>query len=275
MAMNTGTTNVNALLPDQIGALVVRPVMTGSVAAQASTVVNISSTEYRVPIVTADPSAAWVAEGGTISPSDATVTELVVSPSKLAALTIISRELSEDSSPSAQSVVGAGLGRDIARKMDTAFFGNTVTNGPAGLGSLTTSTVVGAWTSTDPFAEAISKSQTNGGNLTAFLCSPTDALTLAKVKKATGSNEPLLGADATQAGKRSILGVPLIVSPQLAAGTIWGIDSRFAQVVVRDNTRLEVDRSAYFASDQVGVKATMRVGFAFTNPLALVKLTVA
>ena len=35
----------------------------------------------------------------------------------------------------------AGLARDIAKKVDAAFFADTTTNGPSGLGSLTTSTV--------------------------------------------------------------------------------------------------------------------------------------
>ena len=96
----------------------------------------------------------------------------------------------------------------------------------------------------------------------------TTALTIAKIKAATGSNEPLLSDRG-----RSVLGVPLLVSSAVTAGTIYGIDSRFVQIVVRDNTRLEVDRSAYFATDQVGVKATMRVGFAFMHPGALVKIT--
>ncbi|UYM04213.1 phage major capsid protein [Solicola gregarius] len=273
MAMYTSTDDVGGLLPEQIGALVVQPVLDGSVAAQTGTVVNVSSTSYRVPLVTEDPSAAWVAEGAEITPDDATMDELEVTPSKVAGLTIISRELAEDSSPAAQQVVGEGLARDISRKVDAAFFANTTSNGPAGLGSLTTSVVGGGWTNTDPFAEAISKAEAQGGSLNFFIASAADALTLAQVKKATGSNEPLLGASATEPGQRRILGVPLVVSSQLTAGTIWGIDSRFVQFVVRDNTRLEVDKSAYFSSDRVGVKATMRVAFAFTHPLALVKLT--
>lgn len=263
------------ITPEQVGQLVVQPVMAASVAAQVSTVVNISAHDYRIPLVTDDPAAAWTAEGSEITPDDATLDELTVTPSKVAGLTIISRELAEDSSPAAQQVVGDGLARDIARKVDAAYFGNTTTNGPSGLGSLTTSTVVADWTNTDPFAEAISTAEGEGGSVSFFVASAADALVLAKVKKATGSNEPLLGSSATEPGQRRILGVPLVVSAQLTAGTIWGIDARYVQLVVRDNTRLEVDKSAYFSSDRVGVKATMRVGLGFTHPLALVKMTEA
>jgi len=207
------TTDVGGLLPDANGQLVVQPVLEMSVAAQVSTIVRINSTTYRVPVVTADPSAA--------------------------------------------------------------FFGTTTTNGPAGLGSLTTSTTVGAFTSTDPFAEAISEAEQVGSSIDFFVTDPATALTLEKVRKAIGSNEPLLGADATQPGLRRILGVPLLVSSTVAAGVVWGIDSAFVQLVVRDATRLDVDQSAYFSSDRVGVRATMRVGIAVTHEMSVAKITAA
>src|SRR5699024_5355116 len=94
----------DAFLPDTVGSLVVRPVMEAAVASRVGTVVTIASHDYRVPLVTGDPSAAWTAEAAEITPSDATFDELVVTPSKLAGLTVISRELAEDSSPSAQQI---------------------------------------------------------------------------------------------------------------------------------------------------------------------------
>ena len=134
------------------------PAITASVAAQVSTVVPTSANTFRIPIVSADPTAAWVAEGAEITPSDPTLTELVVTPLKLAGLTIISKELADDASPEAAQVIGDGLARDIARKLDAAFFANTTSNGPSGLLSLTTSTAVEAassFTTLDAFASAI------------------------------------------------------------------------------------------------------------------------
>lgn len=266
------TTNANdTFLPDAIGQLVVRPVLDAAIPSQVGTVVNISSHEYRVPLVTADPSAAWVAEGAEITPSDATLSELTCTPSKVAGLTIVSRELADDSSPAAQQVVGDGLARDIARKLNAAFFPASTTNGPKGLASLTTSTgtyALGGPVNEDWALAAIAASEAEGGNLTHFVTDPATALALATAKESTTSERNLIAG-------RNVAGVPLLTSSNVTAGTIWGIDKRFVQVVVRDNTRLEVDRSAYFSSDQVAIKATMRVGFAFTHPKALVKVTEA
>jgi hypothetical protein len=44
-------------------------------------------------------------------------------------------------------------------------------------------------------------------------------------------------------------------------------------VVVRQPTSLVIDNSAYFSSDRVGVRCTMRVGFAWPHQAAVVKIS--
>src|SRR6478609_8128900 len=97
--MPSNTTTFGPILtPEQVGQLVITPL---SIAGQTMTTVQTSSHVYRIPIVSADPSASFVAEAAEIPTSDAAVTELDCTPSKLAALSIISRELADDSAPSA------------------------------------------------------------------------------------------------------------------------------------------------------------------------------
>lgn len=274
MSMTTSSDS-SILRPEDVGALVVQPVTAASVAMQVSTVVNTSSHDYRIPIIDSDPTAGWFAEGAEITPSDAGTDELVVTPAKVAGLTIISRELADDSSPAASQVVGDGLARDIARKVDAAFFGNTTTNGPSGLLSLAGVSIVdtgASLTNYDVFAEAISEAEAVGAGVTHFVANPADVLALAKLKTGTGSNEPLLGTAATNALDRRVLGVPLLASPAISAGTLWAIDKSRVFTVVRQGATLDVDRSAYFSSDRVGVRATMRVGFGFPHEAAIVKL---
>jgi len=100
-------------------------------------------------------------------------------------------------------------------------------------------------------------------------------LALAKIRQTTGSNQPVLGIDATSATGRRILGVPLYVSPYVAANTLWAIDASRVWLVVRDDAAVEADRSVFFTSDRVAVKATMRAAFGFVHPQALVKVGVA
>ncbi len=278
MALYTSTTNTRGILPDDTGPLLVQPFMAESVAATVSTVVTTANNRYRIPTVTADPTASWVAEGDEIIPTDPTLTELTITPAKVAGLTIVSRELADDSDPAAAEVVGQGLARDIARKVDQAFFGAAAAPAPSGLGALSgvqSYVNASAYGNLDFAAEAISKAETVGATVTAFVTNPATALALAKVKTATGSNEPVLGKDATSATSRQILGVPLHVSPSVAANTLWALDSSRVWLVLREDTTVEADRSVFFTSDRVAVKAVMRVGMAFPHPASVVKVTTA
>lgn len=123
--------------PEEIGQLITVPVQEASVAMRVSTVLATDRDAYTFPMVLSNPVAAWTAEGAEITESDALYTaEATVIPRKVAGLTVISNELAKDSSPAAASLIGEGLSRDIAKRVDTAFFGSTTTNGPDGLESI-------------------------------------------------------------------------------------------------------------------------------------------
>jgi HK97 family phage major capsid protein len=268
--------DTHGILPNEIGVLITEPVRRASVAFQVASVVTTSAHEYRVPVVTSDAGAAWTAEGEEINATDAGLDEIIVRPFKVAGLSIVSRELASDSSPSAQQLVGEGLAQSLATKVDLAFFGSTVANGPSGMlsvGGVQTVDIGAGITNTDPFAEALSKAENVGATITAFVANPADVLTLSTLKRLDNSNEPLLSFDATQATRRQVLGVPLVSSPAVAAGDIWAIPAAKAMVVLREDVTLTVDSSAYFSSDCIGIRATLRVGFAFPHPAAIVRLT--
>lgn len=262
------------------GDLIIRPAMEQSVAGQVARVIFTGEqiADFRVPIVAADPAAGWVAEGAEILPSDPDLAEVVTKFFKLAGLTVVSNELAKDSSPEAVAVVGAGLVRDIARKLDAAFFGSNVgftAIQPAGLQNLVgiNAVVAGAaWTNSDPFVEAIFEAADVGATLTSFVCSPADAVLLAQVKDGTGSNRPLLIPDPSVPTRRVIEGLPLYVSPAVTVGTVWGIPEDRALLVIRDEADFSIDYSAYFSSDRAGIRAICRTGFLFPHPAAVQKI---
>ncbi len=65
------TTNSPAILrPEDVGDLIVRPVIAASVALSTTTVARTTSRDYRIPVVAEDPTAQWVAEGAEITPDD-------------------------------------------------------------------------------------------------------------------------------------------------------------------------------------------------------------
>lgn len=262
-----------AFLPESVGPLIEQPVAAESVALQTTTVMVTQERATRFPIVVADGTAAWTAEGEEITPSDATVDELEVVPAKVAALSVISRELADDTSPAAAAVVGNGLVADLARQIDSAFFAATTVNGPAGLGSIAHQTVTAAsYTNLDVFAEAISKAGTVGATISSFCCSPATALSLAKLKDEGSSNRPLLQPDPTQPNRPLIFGIPLITSAAITGPEVWAIPAAKTFTVLRDGATLAVDSSAYFSSDRVGVRATLRAAFGFPHAAAVVRI---
>ncbi len=269
------------LKPEEVARLVIEPLQNASTAMQISTVVPTASHQFRIPIVVADAGSGWYSEGSDITPTDAQISELVVTPTKLATLSKVSNELANDSSPTATAVVGQGMARDLARKLDTAFFANTTANGPSGLLSLgDVQTVDGSSAAgLDAFAEAISKLESVGSTCTAFCASAATVLELSQLKQFDGvtqSNVPLLSqaGDGTAATKRQILGVNLWPLPAgvIADGVVWALDAAKTFVVLRQDAQVEVDRSVFFGSDSLGVRSVLRVGFGWPHQEAVVQI---
>ena len=265
------------LSPEDVQALVIEPLQRDAIATQVSTVIQTSSHDARFPIVVEDPATSWTPEGEEITPDETTLDELVVTPKKLAGLTICSNELIADSDPSALQVVGDGLVRDIALKLDAAYFGTTIANGPDGIGSLLNVQDVDAGSviaDLDWAAEALSKAEQVGSAITAFVASPVNVLAIQTLKTEADSIQPLLGVDPSSPTKRSLFGVPLYSSPAVDDYTVWAIPRAKTFVVMRMPVSVVTDSSAFFSSDRVGVRCTMRVGFGYPHEQAVIKVGV-
>lgn len=280
MALYTSTSDVAGLLPGDYGDLIVRPVAEAAVALNPACTNTVSTARHdlHIPILDVDSSASWVGEGDEIAPADPTLHELIVTPGKVAALTIVSSELAADTSPAAAEILGAGLARSIAAQLDAAFFGDLPAPAPAGLGSIDEADLnliyAGATPANlDAFAQAMSLVETDGAKITAFVAAPADALTIQTIKTATGHNAPLLGVDATNGTSRQVFGVPLLVSRHATPGTIWGLAAARVLTVLREDVEVVSDSSPYFTSDRIAVRAVLRAAFAFPDPMAVAKIS--
>lgn len=278
--MSTTTMTPAAFLPDEFGSLLVTTASKMSIAMQTTTVVNTRSTEFRIPIISSEIGASWYGEKDEITITDPGLAEEVVRPRKVAGLSKISNELANDSNPASAQVIGDSLGRTIATNIDAALYGNAdgAGNPPKGLGAFTNAQVTlvaapAAWANVDPFTEAVYKLDAIGATLAAFIANPADAEALAKLKRETGSNEPLLAPDANSATRHSLAGVPLYTSPAVPVGTIYGYDPSRVFTVLREGASVEVDRSVFFTSDSVGVRGTARVAFGYPHPKSIARIT--
>ncbi|MCH9732272.1 MAG: phage major capsid protein [Actinomycetia bacterium] len=266
--------------PESVGPLLIEPLQDMSHAMQVATVLQTDSESYRLPVLRDEATAAWTQENAEIDLSDATFAEVNVGFFKLAGLVRLSAELVESSEPEAAATVGASLARSIARSIDLAYWGSTVSNGPSGLESLASVQTVDAgatWTSLDPMIEAISKLQAVGAKGTNFVTAASTALELAKLKRYTGateSNENLLQPSPTDATVMQINGVPISVVPDgvIDPGVVWLSDKSRSYVILKRAVTLDVSREAFFTADAVAVKATVRTGFGFPSETSFVRI---
>ena len=53
---------------------------------------------------------------------------------------------------------------------------------------------------------------------------------------------------------------------------MYGIPRDRVVIALRQDTRVERDRSAFWTSDRTGVKAIIRVSWAFTDPASITKI---
>lgn len=274
-----GSVEYKAILtPEQVLELVIRPLERAAVAAEAADVVHITSNKARFPIITADPSAEWVPEGGKIPISNGTATELAVEPKKLAVLSTITNELRDDSSPAATDAIGEGLLRDAARKLDQAWLSAPVTNGPevtlASVTGINTIPVTGSLSSLDPFVDAAAAIEDHG-SVTDWIMAKADVVRLAKLRKSTGSNEGLLSVDPTQPSRRMIEGARIHISPYATEGTIYGVDKSQVKTVIREDATVETSDQFLFDTDSTALRLIMRAAFGFPNPGAVSKIVVS
>lgn len=265
-------TNNTAWYPEDFGRLIDQVVDAKSIAAQVSTVTPISGATASFPMLSADPATAWYAEGSEIALTDPTLTEVTVVPRKVAGLTQVSNEAVADSSPNIATQVGQSLARSIAKGIDAAYFGNTVTNGPSGLQSVAYSTVeVDSATTFAPANLASAKfvAMQNGAEITHFVLGAELAEKLMTTPQ-SDSTSALMFNEGVRDGM-TLAGATILVSPHVAAGEFWAIDQSQVLLVRREGTEVVTDGSAAFAYDSVQVRATARVDFAVLNPAGVVR----
>ena len=250
MALKHSNT-ADAWTPADFGSLVNLAVQSKSVAFQAATIHQTDKVKVNFPLWVSDPTVAWYNELDTITATDGTTGEVVCTPAKTAGITRASSELADDTDPAIADQIGAALANQIAEAVDKACPIASVAN-------------------LDPFIAARFRAQTVGAELTSWVMSPATAESLSKLKIQTGSNQTLL--QFVDDGL-VVAGLPVHVSPNVDAATLaWGIPKERVVTVLRKGTEVVRSKDAGFYNDAVDIRAIARVGFAFLQPAAVVRL---
>lgn len=270
MATTTTSTTPGAWSPD-VAAYTALDVIPEALILQTSTVVgSIEGDEpaVRVPWVDLDDTVGFVAEGAPIPENSSTYNETVVQTGKIATLGKFSREQLEQ--PNAAQLVVNSLSRSVVNKANMAYLGNAAD--PTGLLNVVGITDGGTLgVDLDSLADAVLGIEAEGGQATHIIAAPGAWGAVAKMKGATGSAVPLLGAGTEQAERR-VLGVPVLVTSAAPADTLLVVDSS-AIVSAVGSVQLARSEDAFFGSDVVGIRVTFRLGWAAMKPERIVKIS--
>ncbi|ULE32174.1 phage major capsid protein [Mycobacterium sp. IDR2000157661] len=275
MAIQTTPTSPKAWAPDQT-AFLPADVVPDALILQTATVVGaIEGDEpaIRVPFVADDGVVGFVPEGAEIPDANQEFDEVVVLTGKVAALGKYSFETLAQ--PEAARMVVDSLSRSVVTKANAAYLGNLEADpGPTGLlnapGIIDFETPIGD--DLDLLVDAVSFVELDGGTATHIIANPTAWATLSKLKRATDSNESLVGA-GTVAATRALLGLPVLVTPAMPAGSLLVIDQS-AVIGAQSSVRVARSDDAYFSSDSIGVRVTWRLGWKVMHATRVAKLTV-
>lgn len=255
-------------------------------------VISTTRDSLILPRLTADPTAAWTAEAGTITASDPNADTVTATPRKLAALVRASNESLADASPSIGEAINRTLARSLALSFDLGGFTGSGTAptirglaNVAGIGTVSSGANGATPTTLDIFADGIGTVVEANANASVIVMAPRTWRTLSKIKEVSGSSVPVLlgNGAAGQTVPRSLYGVPVLLSAQLPINETQGTSSDCSSVFVYDASQvvvvrrqdlaIEVDRSVYFTSDETAVRAVLRVDLVVPNPAAVVRIT--
>jgi HK97 family phage major capsid protein len=276
------------IAPDQWGPGFFDLLAAQSVALRSGIrVIRTERDVVHVPHVVADPAANWTAEAATITPSDPNYEDIVSTPRKLATLTTISNELIADSQPDVVELLSMQVARALALKYDLGVFEGSGTppeiRGLKNITGIQTAALTGALADLDPFATAITALATFNATATAIVMHPRTWGQLMALKEGTASNKALLqdsAGSASQGVRYALFGVPVYLSSQIsvaegagAESSAYVYDASQVVAVFRQDTRIELDRSRLFNTDQSELRAIMRADVVVPNPKAVYRIS--
>lgn len=215
-----------------------------------------------------DAAATFVAEASPIPEAEPDLAECVVYTGKISQLIRVSREQYYQNGTADQ--LSMSVGRALVRKADEAFISQVAPTPPAtgpAAGLLNISDIIegdSVGDDLDPLVDLIATLQGNDGMPSHIVVAPTTWAALRKLKYGTGSNQSLLGAGTNDADQM-LLGLPVLVNSRVPALKGLVIDKN-AVVSAVGPVMVATSVDTYFASDDIALRATWRIGQNIVRP---------
>ena len=243
----------------------VGPMLDGGIVTLLNTT---SGEDIKVPVEASRPAGTAIDEATSISPLDPTFSTITLKSQKVAVLTKVSRELLQDSGIDVVSYLGRTLGTSVGVKVNSLLTVGTGTVQPNGIVTASGSGITGGTAVSGAFtadnlidlAHAVDGAYVRLGG--AFMMRRASMGALRKLKDNAG--QFLYVPAATVGMADSFAGYPVVENPDCPAIALGAKSVLFGwhgSYHVRQVGGIEVARSddAYFASDEVGFRVTIRV----------------
>jgi HK97 family phage major capsid protein len=228
-----------------------------------------------IPRQTAAATAVWLAtEASTLTESQQTLGQLVLTPKTVGGYTEISRQLLIQSSPDAEGIVTGDLAMITALAVDLAALEGTGASGqPTGIAN---TGGIGSFSGTSLGYAGIIECQTDvaSGNVKpvsgGYVTTPSVAGLLKQRQRFSSTDTPVWGGNIWDG---SIEGFPAMSSNQLTAATM--IFGDWNKVVVAEWSVLEIEVNPFanFQAGIVGVRAMYTVDVGVRYPIAFTRGT--
>jgi HK97 family phage major capsid protein len=258
---------LGAILPTPISNQIIDLARNQSTVIRAGAVtVPMTTATLKLARMTGDVTAAWYAEAGEISESDATLDSVTLTARKMACMVRINREILEDSDPGVDGIIRNSVAQAMALELDrVALVGTGTAPQPRGLQNvvgINTVTSVGTPADYGKFLDAIFECRLDNFEPNAVINSVRTAKTLAKLFTGISSDKTplMMPSDYSALTRFASNQIPV----NLGAGTNESLAfvGKFDELMIglRQNIIIEVSNSAadVFEKDQVMLRATWR-----------------
>lgn len=227
-----------------------------------------------IPTQTASLTVATRLDGTTISPTDATVSSITLTPNSFAGLSLVSNELLRDWAL-AQRILENDLQKQMAQQLDASFLtGSGTAPNPLGLfnkaGTQTMTSAATTGPTLDETATAIGMLENVNADRSRFAIMTTPTLWAAWRQTKDTQGRYLLQPEIALNAQPSIFGVPVYTSANITTGRAIVADMSQVYVGMSQDADLQASNDFAFGSNQTAFRITARADIGVPNPQALV-----
>ena len=255
------------LVPDEFEHTLVQGLEEENVLRSLCTVIQTSSGDRKIPIVTAHGTASWVDEEDPIPTSDETFGQISIGAHKVATMIKVSDELLQDSVFNLESYIAAEFARRIGAAEEEAFITGNGTGKPTGLLHATNGAGTGVTTSgnaptADEIFDLVHSIKSVYRRKAVFLLNDSTLKAIRKLKD--GQGQYLWQPGLKEGQPDMLLNYRIATSPfmpEIAAGNKVILFGDFKSYWIADRQGRSFQRlnELYAATGQVGFRATQRV----------------